>query len=194
MTQSKTPPSSAKHQRKAATHENDSISRDISIWLDKYDDLFSDFDPRELSERTLSDDFVHEIRKLTYEDESHVGHLKLLLPESVRNKDSEEIITKRIHLHFKKHLQRLLQNRKTFKQRGILFTLLGTSMLIGASYFSYQKYDHFLMHIPLVFLEPGGWFLMWTGLDNLISINKKSSPDLIFHNKIANTKIVFGSI
>ena len=43
------------------------LLRDISIWLETYDDIFSDFDPKAYSERVLSDDFLVEIRKVSYE-------------------------------------------------------------------------------------------------------------------------------
>jgi hypothetical protein len=36
---------------------------EISIWLDSYNDIFSDFDSRPFSERTVSDDFLSEVRK-----------------------------------------------------------------------------------------------------------------------------------
>lgn len=40
---------------------------EISIWLDNYDDIFSDFDPRPYSQRSLSDDFLAEAKKIEHE-------------------------------------------------------------------------------------------------------------------------------
>lgn len=39
-------------------------SQNISIWLDTYDDIFSDFDYRQFSEKALSDDFLTELQKM----------------------------------------------------------------------------------------------------------------------------------
>lgn len=194
MKSSKSNSSSDSHRHENAESLGYGAKRDISIWLDTYNDLFSDFDPRDFAERNLSDDFLHEIRKVTFEDESHVGHIKLLLPQKVRDEQCEEIIAKRIRLHFKINQQRFEDKRNTAKKKGFLYTILGTIMLLAASYFSYQKYDHFIMHVPLVILEPGGWFLLWLGFENIASTTKKASPELIFHNKVAGTKIIFGSI
>lgn len=36
---------------------------EVSILLDSYDDIFSDFDPSAYSERTLSDDFIIQAKK-----------------------------------------------------------------------------------------------------------------------------------
>ncbi|MBK6275849.1 MAG: hypothetical protein IPF58_14690 [Saprospirales bacterium] len=49
-----------------AIHQQEQESSDIyeiSIWLDAYDDIFSSFDSRPLSERTVSDDFLSEVKK-----------------------------------------------------------------------------------------------------------------------------------
>lgn len=35
----------------------------ISLWIDSYDDIFSDFDPRHFSLRNISDDFLYEVKK-----------------------------------------------------------------------------------------------------------------------------------
>ena len=35
----------------------------ISLILDSYNDMFSDFDPRSFSERALSDDFLSECKR-----------------------------------------------------------------------------------------------------------------------------------
>ena len=39
----------------------------ISLWLDDYADIFSDFDPRPFSQRALSDDFLNEAKKVVRE-------------------------------------------------------------------------------------------------------------------------------
>lgn len=36
---------------------------EISIWLDSYNDIFSDFDSRPISLRSLSDDFITQVKK-----------------------------------------------------------------------------------------------------------------------------------
>jgi hypothetical protein len=42
---------------------------EIKLMLDTYDDIFSDFDPRPFSQRTLSEDFLEEARKASREKE-----------------------------------------------------------------------------------------------------------------------------
>ena len=57
----------------------------ITLTLDKYGDIFSDFDPRSYIERALSIDFLSEIRRASREKPNGVIELKMLIPKKVRN-------------------------------------------------------------------------------------------------------------
>ena len=169
-------------------------TREISIWLDGYDDIFSDFDPRNFSDRNISDDFLNEIKKMSRENEFEVGELRLLLPEKNRNMEKENIIMKRLHLHFRKHHHYFLQRKKEERRKGILFLIIGFVLMTGASFISSVKSESFSMHILLVLFEPAGWFLVWAGLDNLIYRSKEQRHELDFYRKLAKSKITFFSI
>ncbi|MBI4652464.1 hypothetical protein HY745_14550 [Candidatus Desantisbacteria bacterium] len=73
----------------------------VSLQIDSYDDIFSDFDPRPFSERTLSDDFLLESKKAFREKESGRFELRFLIPIKERKLESEKIIKKRLTDHFK---------------------------------------------------------------------------------------------
>ena len=52
-----------KLKKKAVEEKNTALKEgNISLILDSYDDIFSDFDQRDFSERSLSDDFLIECR------------------------------------------------------------------------------------------------------------------------------------
>src|ERR1035437_3645551 len=72
----------------------------VSIWLDGYDDIFSDFDPRPYSERSLSDDFIAEAKKVSREKLLKINELNLLIPDSKRNAEQESVIIKNLHANF----------------------------------------------------------------------------------------------
>ncbi len=65
---------------------------EISIILDTYDDIFSDFDPRPYSERALSDDFLIEANKASRDKASGQIELIFLIPQKMRNIESENLI------------------------------------------------------------------------------------------------------
>ena len=55
----------------------------ISLILDNYDDIFSDFDPRPYTVRALSDDFLNECRKAIIEKGENI-ELRFLLSKKQR--------------------------------------------------------------------------------------------------------------
>jgi hypothetical protein len=169
-------------------------SRDISIWLDNYDDLFSDFDPRPFSERNVSDDFLNELKKVSGESDYFVNELHLLVPEKNRDQEQEAIISRRIHSFFRRNVHLHEEQVKSQKMNGFLFVFIAVVMMMSASYISSLKSENLLMHILLIILEPAGWFLMWTGLDSLINSPRKKMPELNFYSKMSKCKIIFRSI
>lgn len=67
----------------SAIHETAVTPNDteISIWVDTYDDVFSDFDSRPYDNRELSDDFLTEVRKMVRSNAPGKVELKFHLME-----------------------------------------------------------------------------------------------------------------
>src|SRR3990172_5046468 len=75
--------------------------RAISLWLDNYDDVFSDFDPRPFSDRAISVDFLVEAKKMFRENSKGTFELRFLVPSAVRNSGEEAIVSSRLKRYFK---------------------------------------------------------------------------------------------
>lgn len=168
--------------------------RNISIWIDNYDDIFSDFDPREFSERNISDDFLNELKNVFRENNVNINELRLLVPEKNRNVQFENIISKRLHVFFRKNFHIYKTQVISMRKKGFLFILASLVLLLGASYVSSLKSENLLMHALLVLLEPAGWFFIWRGFEDIIDSSRKEMPELSFYNKIAKSKVVFQNI
>ena len=166
----------------------------ISLWLDSYDDIFSDFDPRLFSERNISDDFLDEIKKVSMENDLSVNEIKLLLPAKQRQEATELIIIKRLRTFFNDNYHYHLRKKKDERKRGLLFIFIGVVMMVLASVISSYRSSNFLMNTLLMVLEPSGWFLVWSGMDFLIQTSKKEKIELCFYEKISKSKIIFGNI
>lgn len=67
-------------------------------------------------------------------------------------------------------------------------------MMLCASYLVQQESTGFIRRLLRVITEPGGWFLMWTGLDTLINIGRRVKRELLFLRKVSKSKIEFESI
>jgi hypothetical protein len=174
--------------------ENQDLHHDISIWLDEYDDIFSDFDSRPYSERVLSDDFIGEVKKVSGENEFNVNELKLLLSEKARNKEVEAIITKRLHAYFRKNFSQLAQIKRKTILKGLLLFGMGVVLMVLATYISTYRQGKLGLNLLFVILEPAGWFMVWTSFDELFYSFQKRKMELEFYTKMAKTRIVFVNI
>jgi hypothetical protein len=166
---------------------------EISLWLDTYDDIFSDFDPRPYSQRSLSDDFLLEAKKASREKKSGKIELNFLIPADRRNTEHDAIIRKRLHEHFKKHHSVLQEETRKVRRNSILAILAGMAMMMAATYISTKKSGDFVLNMFLVVLEPGGWFITWFALEQLFYSSKQKKADLDFYNKMSRSDISFTS-
>jgi len=166
--------------------------KNISLILDDYNDIFSDFDPRPYSEKALSVDFLDECRRASKEKpEDGKFELRFLIPSNLRKVREEGLIKKRLKDHFKKHMQEVSGEVGVLKKEaygwfiaGIVLMVLGTLL--------YDS-DSFIKRFLLVLIEPAGWFLFWEALNKLTVDVKEKNPDLKFYQKMANAEIIFTS-
>lgn len=166
---------------------------ELSMQLDTYDDIFSDFDPRPYSIRAISDDFLFEAKRAVKEKKEEF-ELKFMIPEKLRDLRSEHLIKKRLHDYFKAHYDRLIAKKKGMMRKGIFLAIIGIVLMFLASIvlFKYNEHNIWTSFI-VVLLEPAGWFLFWEGLSHAIFESKELSPDLNFFRKISQCEISFTS-
>jgi hypothetical protein len=100
----------------------------ISLVLDSYDDIFSDFDPRPYSEKPLSDDFLIECKRAARDKEAGL-ELRLLVPKQKRNIYEEAKIKKRLKNHFQKHFHEKAKEIKALKREGFIWFFIGAIVM-----------------------------------------------------------------
>jgi len=169
-------------------------SSQISLWLEDYEDIFSDFDSRPYSERALSGDFLHEAKNASRDKPSGGLELRFLIPKKKRDQRKEMLIRSRLLDHFGKHHRRLhRESRKTMNQ-GIMFCMFGVLAMLAASYIMlYGSKESLMTNFLFVLLEPGGWFFFWEGLRLIMFERKRDSHDLSFYDKMTRCSIMFMS-
>jgi hypothetical protein len=165
----------------------------ISLWIDSYSEIFSDFDPRPFSERAFSDDFITQVRKVSRERKGKVSILKLLVPEGAQKDEDEKVIKKRLQIFFYNMYLQLQDEAGALKRRGVYLCIGGIASMIIASYISFLNLSGFYINLLKVLFEPGGWFLLWTGLDHLISGSRGKKSEIDFYNKMSNIHVEFSS-
>jgi len=164
----------------------------ISLILNDYNDIFSDFDPRNYAERALSDDFLTECRRAARDkDSNHEIDIKLLVPGKHRNANDERTIKKRLISHFQKHFNEKHKEIKSIKNRGVMWFFIGSLIMFGVTLTT--EYSNFLWKYITILGEPAGWFMFWEGLGKVFILSKNLNPDLEFYKKMAHANIIFSS-
>ncbi len=165
--------------------------RDISIALDNYDDLFSDFDPRPYSTREISADLLKEIEGRIHKDVRGNFELRFFLPKVLRNEKKEEQIAKRLQAYFKTESKEAEQKDEQRKRSGFMFIAGGMAALFAYAYlFAFIDLGSLASFIePL--LVPFGWFSTWEGLERLVRDSKKFETELTFYRKLAKASYIF---
>lgn len=166
---------------------------EISILLDNYDDIFSDFDPRSFTHRALSDDFLIEAKKAVKSagEGKDTFDLSFMIPKNQRNFEHELLIKRRLREHFRKHALMIETEISEIKRAGIFLIIFGFIMLALAAIITYYGNGRFLYDLFLIILEPAGWFLFWIGGEKFVYENKSKLPELVFYQKMTRCEISF---
>jgi len=160
--------------------EEPPLMREITITLDTYDDIFSDFDPRPYSQRELSEDFIKEIQRRYMEDKRGRFEVHFTIPFSERDAKEEALIKKRLREHFAIQMSRENEAIKSTKSRGYIYMLVGAFVLLSDAFALVVMNESSVFYRVLsVLIVPAGWYGMWTGMgkvidDPFISIEKKA--------------------
>ena len=171
---------------------SDKKLQEIDIIIDTWDDVFSDFDPRPLSDRTLSEDFIIELRQRFRETNKGDFIVTICAPESLRDKKNEQIIAKRLKRHF---LHRSLLRRKAnthIRMRGIVFVLCGICFLTFLTLAAYYKwFSDLTVNVLSIVVMPLGWFGIWEGFSKLVDISPAYIQEEQFYTKLAKAQYKF---
>ena len=168
----------------------------ISLILDSYHDLFSDFDPRGYSERTISDDFLFECRRAIRDRPYEEFELRLLMPKLKRNLNDELKIKKRLKDYFQKHVHEKKREVRSIVRTGLFMAGIGFFLMILGAWLIFTKFSEgtFLAAVLTIVLEPSGWFFFWEGMAKAIFLNedeRKRKRDLEFYSKISRAQVYF---
>ncbi|MDE1870293.1 MAG: hypothetical protein KGH71_04900 [Candidatus Micrarchaeota archaeon] len=164
---------------------------EISIILDAYEDIFSDFDPRPFSERALSEDFLVEARKRTRDKKIGI-ELHFLIPGRIRDATSEALITNRLRDHFKRQHRKI--NEEFSRKNRFAIALMAFGLIVGLAAALLISFANLGMvgdnTVGIVFTIVS-WYSIWTGLDRLLFKSHDETADREFFRKMASAKIIF---
>ena len=165
---------------------------EVAIVIDTWDDVFSDFDPRPLNERTVSGDFIDELKKRYREKHGRELVIKLYAPEDLRDEESELMVTRRLKRHFNELYLYAQAARERHMARAVLYAMVGMmslSFLVLMTY--YQVFGKLALELMGVVLMPLGWFGVWEGFSRVIEGAPALRQDIAFYGNLANAAYRF---
>ncbi len=166
---------------------------ELSLWLDNYDDIYSDFDSRHYLKRRVSEDFLYELKNALRYKEERITDLLLMLPKEKRNETNEKIIVESLKKFFSFQLIAYTDKRRHKFNSGIGFAITGILIMVLNSFIGFKD-SHFLLLVTLrIILEPAGWFLLWAAFDFLFYDWKEMRKERKFFQELSEMNIHFRS-
>ncbi len=164
------------------------IIASVDLWLDNYDDIFSDFDPRDYHERAISGDFVDELLRRSREQQRQEISFRLSVPKERRNREVEQIINDRLKEHFGALASRSKEKMKKSRKFGSLLLGAGALVYFGsiASEFRFP-----FMHTVRNIFEVFCWFSMWEGARQLFIEKDPHIEKSALYSSLANADYEF---
>jgi hypothetical protein len=166
----------------------------LDLWLDHYDDIYSDFDSRHYGRRRISEDFLYELKTAFAYKEGRIDKLLLQLPADKRDELQEKLIIENLSGFFKSQAGVRKDQYRQKRSAGLLLLAAGIAVMVANAFISHYSNSSFLFQSLRVLLEPAGWFLLWTAMDTLFYGLKKLRKELVFFSDVSEVKWHFRSL
>lgn len=174
--------------------EGASDLHEITIRLDNYDDIFSDFDPRPFQFRELSDDFLKEIRKRYLEDKRGRFEVRFTIPSSERDLREEALIKKRLREHFASMATREEDTVGSIRAKGYIYIVIGAIVLVADVFALFLLNESSVFYrILSVLLVPAGWYGMFEGMGKVIDQPNEALERKSLYEKFEKANYIFMS-
>lgn len=166
---------------------------DLSLWLDYYDDIYSDFDSRNYLKRRVSEDFLYELKNALKYKKERISDLLLLLPQDKRDEPNEKAIAESLNNFFIAQFRLQADHCRYKFNRGILLGIAGILLMTLNSLISFKGVHSLPLVALRVLMEPGGWFLLWASFDFLFYDWKELKKEREFFMELSEMNIHFKS-
>jgi hypothetical protein len=163
----------------------------ISLIIDTYDDIFSDFDPRAFHERTLSEDFLVEVRRRYIPGKKGGLEVRFIVPDAARDVKVETMIKRRLKSYFKEEENFASRKIKSKRRRGYVYIVFGSCLLFVTAYLGFSYPTNFGAKITELLFAPAAWFGMWTGIEKVIEHDETLEAQDELDKKLSEGNFIF---
>lgn len=185
-------PSHPMAENRAHIEEHIRDIQEITIAIDSWDDIFSDFDPSPLEQRILSEDFLVELKKRYRETQRGNFVITIYAPMSLRDDTSEKIVIKRLKQYFKfRHLS-VQKEINEAVGKGLIFVIVGILFLAALTLGAYfKKLSTLSLELVGIIMMPLGWFGIWEGFSRIIEPSELGKQDMELFVKLSKAAYKF---
>ena len=167
----------------------------ISIAIDTYDDIFSDFDPRDILDRDLSEDFINELGHRHRQSPKGKYDVVLVAPKAIEDPAAEKKIISRLNRYFHQKYLRYKKTIDDLRVRGGIYVVFGMMLLAALTFLAYyQKLDKLTLELVGIIFMPLGWFGIWEGFSKMIDIPFKLNNDTQVYKRLSKASYKFEHI
>lgn len=164
---------------------------EMLVWLDTYDDIFSDFDPRPFAQRELSDDFLKELGRRYMENTKGGIEVSFRIPAAAREPRLEATIRKRLREHFGQERQKVRAQIQQHRHKGLIYAGVGFGLLMADLGITLWQPEAAWAKVVGILLTPAGWFSLWSGMEKLAEVPYKLEHLRSFYDKFAKCNYTF---
>lgn len=167
---------------------------EVVIPIDTIDDIYSDFDLRNLEIRSLSIDFINEV-KIQSQHSEHDSRIeiKILAPKSIRKKELplkiEKLTRRRIKEYFEDEYYELLYERRRSVIKSFIFITSGLLCFFIIKIISRYEIENIFLNTFYDLIIFFSWFATWYGIESTEKIIRKKKLNHI--KKIWESEIKF---
>jgi len=164
----------------------------ISIAIDTYDDIFSDFDPRDILDRDLSEDFINELNHRHRQTPKGKYDVVLVAPKAIEDQAVEKKIVSRLNKYFHQKYLRYKKSIDEIRIRGGLYVVSGMAVLSVLTLLGYyRKLDTLTLELVALLFMPLGWFGIWEGFSKMVDLPFRLSNDTQVYKRLSKASYKF---
>ena len=166
--------------------------KEISVAIDRWEDIFSDFDPSPLDKRTLSEDFIYELKKRYRETKRGSFMITIYAPQTLKDDEKEKVVIKRLKQYFRFMSLQAKKQLARIRTRGFIFVAFGTfslGLLILLTY--YEVFSTLAVELIGIALMPLGWFGIWEGFSKIVDASPMLRQDEDLFIKLSKASYSF---
>lgn len=163
----------------------------IQISLDKYDDVFDDWDSSPFKMRDIEDEFLDFIWDSIEDIPSHMDVIfEFSIPQTLQNEQKEKVLISALNHQFDYMLRKIKRQRIKDLKETLRYFSIGVFFFI-VFYTVFDEASSFISQIIKDGLFVGGWLFIWETFSNIFIKSYKLSEERQIIQRFKRAQIKF---